>query len=140
MYCGLQCYTFFDCSASPVFPNVYSQYGAVIDCTCFLLFNSRGQLLGLQRSELRNESDAGIKRRIRGANNPHRDTNVVITPRLMTQHSRASHTCTHTRSWHAALLSPSIMFFNACYKGNIHPNKAAQMDSGLDMGSINKNP
>ena len=126
-------------SASPVLPNVYSQYGAVIDCTCFLLFNSLGQLLGLQRSELRNESDAGIKRRIRGADNPHRDANVVITPRLMTQHSRASHTCTHTHSWHAALLSPSIMSVSVCYKGNIHPNKAAQMDSGLDTRSINKN-
>lgn len=48
----------------------------------------------VQRSEWCNEKDAGIKRWIRGESKPHRDTDVVITPRLMTQHS-ASHTCTH---------------------------------------------
>lgn len=41
----------------------------------------------VQRSELCNEQDAGIKRWIRGESSPHRDINVVITLRFMTQYS-----------------------------------------------------
>lgn len=75
----------------------------------------------VRESEWCNGKDSGIKRWIRAESNPHGDTHVVITSRLMTQHT-LRHTRVHI-SMESTLFLTNIKYFDVCRVWDFHPKQ-----------------